>query len=107
MRFAEWLLEGVRLVGGVSKSARLCGVTRQTVYRWMKQTERPAWATQVGVTVVLRAAIEAMREKQRRIERQDLAGGRFLRLQEERRLAQLKRNAGGKSGQGNVQSPTP
>ena len=72
---------------------RLCGVTRQTVYRWLKETGQPSWATQVGAIAIVRATVEAIREKRRRIERQDQLGGRFLRLQEERRLARLKRGA--------------
>jgi len=97
MRFAEWFSKGVRLVGGPTKAARLCGVTRQTVYRWLRETEEPSWATQVGAIVVLRDAANAIEEKGRRVERQDQQGGRFLRLQEERRLAQLKRSTGGKA----------
>jgi len=50
-------------------------------------------ASHVGAIAIVRATVEAIREKRRRIERQDQLGGRFLRLQEERRLARLKRGA--------------
>jgi AcrR family transcriptional regulator len=91
IQFEKKLQEGVGLVGGVSEVARICGVTRQTVYRWLKAKEKPFWAAQVGVIALLREVIE---EKARRLEREKAEGGRFLRLQRERQLA---RSAGRKS----------
>jgi DNA-binding phage protein len=60
MTFADQLRPLVERAGGPTAAATVCGVTRQTIFRWLRGNE-PNISQQTGALVMLRKAKPAKR----------------------------------------------